>query len=1007
MPATKLAVTTQPGTLPAGAGASHPYVAMVVQAQDAGSVRDTSYGVLIPGVGPDGSATTVSSSAGAATFSATPSNMFVGASILVASTWYTVATYNGTTGATLSGAPTFGASAWQWASPAGNPSDLTQPYATITLTTPGGAVISGSDKVAFLAGQATFSGVAVSLAGTYTYTITSSTGLTGTVSGSFTVSAVADTFFNPDNRLRGLGAALPRTVPSTTRPGTGTVRFVGPSDTYTTIQAAVNAAVGAGGLQTVKIRDAQTISEEVILPAYSGAGITITSETWTKTPGQRVAPSDFTTQAIWQPVNINGAVWKLPSGANNYWFVGLHVRTNPAVSTTSALALLGFDDGDPLAINAAGIPSGNCVDQCYLHHDDPTSAHTCARGIRWRSKNSAIVNSYFKGFQRTASPDAQSILCDNTPGNLLLDNNYIEGESEGFMIGGTDFLGADLVPKDVTVTRNYWTKPIAQLGVWQPKNLLEFKAGHRIKVEGNIFDGFWDSNVSQWSAINAKSVNQAQTAAQAYVGLSDLTIRHNFVRNVPDFMTCHGAPTPPVEIGSRIIVHNTLCANVNSTTWSTGGIGDGQFGHFASFYDAAWDHITFVSAPHASLLRCLAFGNVSGPTTRATFANILIQTDLGGTTAITGTGASPNMNGIIATMDPAAVFATNYYGGIDPGWVNYNTLNAPAGNLWVAQDGSLNAPDPGFTNYGIRSTAISADPLTICDAFVLASGVCKGTGTGGSDIGVKDMAALKTAITGVLLGIYGAVSGGTATQLAFTTEPSGATNGASFAIQPVVTVRDATSVAVTTATPAITLRLLPIAGAGELVGTPGLTAVAGVSAYSGIGVSASVGTFVLMATAPGLIPAVSTPFSIDSAVPTAQTNSTTQRNFIEAHNAAIASEFTDNWELPFNDPVTHGIYKASIAVLRAQLNAQSPHLMNSVTWDPPSLATGVQTTTTVTVTGAVLGAPVCVGFSLSLQGMQLTGYVSAANTVTVVLQNGTGGTVDLGSGILRTDVWSV
>jgi hypothetical protein len=75
------------------------------------------------------------------------------------------------------------------------------------------------------------------------------------------------------------------------------------------------------------------------------------------------------------------------------------------------------------------------------------------------------------------------------------------------------------------------------------------------------------------------------------------------------------------------------------------------------------------------------------------------------------------------------------------------------------------------------------------------------------------------------------------------------------------------------------------------------------------------------------------------------------------------------------------------------------------TWDPGSVADIAETTTTVTVTGAALGDVVTgLGFSLSLQGMKLTGYVSAANTVTVVLRNDTGGALDLASGTLRAVV---
>jgi hypothetical protein len=80
-------------------------------------------------------------------------------------------------------------------------------------------------------------------------------------------------------------------------------------------------------------------------------------------------------------------------------------------------------------------------------------------------------------------------------------------------------------------------------------------------------------------------------------------------------------------------------------------------------------------------------------------------------------------------------------------------------------------------------------------------------------------------------------------------------------------------------------------------------------------------------------------------------------------------------------------------------------LTGTATWDPASVAAGAQTTTTVTVTGAAVGDPVAVGFSQDLQGMQLTGYVSATNMVTVVLRNETGGAIDLASGTLRADVF--
>lgn len=76
----------------------------------------------------------------------------------------------------------------------------------------------------------------------------------------------------------------------------------------------------------------------------------------------------------------------------------------------------------------------------------------------------------------------------------------------------------------------------------------------------------------------------------------------------------------------------------------------------------------------------------------------------------------------------------------------------------------------------------------------------------------------------------------------------------------------------------------------------------------------------------------------------------------------------------------------------------------SKTWDPGNIINGAQGSTTVTVTGAALGDTASACFSLDLQALGITAYVSAANTVTVVLQNNTGGAIDLGSGTLKAKV---
>ena len=72
----------------------------------------------------------------------------------------------------------------------------------------------------------------------------------------------------------------------------------------------------------------------------------------------------------------------------------------------------------------------------------------------------------------------------------------------------------------------------------------------------------------------------------------------------------------------------------------------------------------------------------------------------------------------------------------------------------------------------------------------------------------------------------------------------------------------------------------------------------------------------------------------------------------------------------------------------------------SAVYDPPNLVDGAGTTTTVTVTGAKLGEIALCAFSLDTQGIILHPWVSATNTVSVRLQNETGGALDLASGTL-------
>jgi|10_taG_2_1085330.scaffolds.fasta_scaffold173829_2 hypothetical protein len=72
-------------------------------------------------------------------------------------------------------------------------------------------------------------------------------------------------------------------------------------------------------------------------------------------------------------------------------------------------------------------------------------------------------------------------------------------------------------------------------------------------------------------------------------------------------------------------------------------------------------------------------------------------------------------------------------------------------------------------------------------------------------------------------------------------------------------------------------------------------------------------------------------------------------------------------------------------------------LKGSATWDPSSIGDGDEQAAGITVTGAELGDFVLASLSVDVDDMALTADVTAANLVTVVLSNNTGGAKDLAS----------
>lgn len=87
-----------------------------------------------------------------------------------------------------------------------------------------------------------------------------------------------------------------------------------------------------------------------------------------------------------------------------------------------------------------------------------------------------------------------------------------------------------------------------------------------------------------------------------------------------------------------------------------------------------------------------------------------------------------------------------------------------------------------------------------------------------------------------------------------------------------------------------------------------------------------------------------------------------------------------------------------VTATATNLNVLTGALEGSATIDPASLIDAAGATATITVTGAALGDFTIVSAPYDLQSLTVTSYVSAANTVSIRIQNESGATVDLASG---------
>jgi len=253
-----------------------------------------------------------------------------------------------------------------------------------------------------------------------------------------------------------------------------------------------------GDILELRAGDTFPLSTTLTLPAFANAGadwIYIRSMNWANlgTIDRRATASDT---ADMPKIEFQNTITKIDTEwnaggnkANRWRLMGLEITAthNVTTSTQQGLVRLGRYGTDfPTA--AADEPFHLIIDRCYIHGQ---SAGNYAFGVEVGTKQTAIISSSIQEIHIDGD-ESQGITVPSGTGDLQVDNCLVECAGINMLIGGSRQRIDQAQFDNVTVRRNYFTKPVAwKASSWTVKNVFETKFSRYGLVEGNRFTNSW------------------------------------------------------------------------------------------------------------------------------------------------------------------------------------------------------------------------------------------------------------------------------------------------------------------------------------------------------------------------------------------------------------------------------------------------------------------------------------------------------------------------------------
>jgi hypothetical protein len=272
------------------------------------------------------------------------------------------------------------------------------------------------------------------------------------------------------------------------------------------------------------------------------------------------------------------------------------------------------------------------------------------------------------------------------------------------ILGGCNNNSPEIVPTDVTFSRNLVSRPVSwEDEGWSVKNLFEVKLGRKISVEDNLFENNWTDAQSGFAILLMAVPNGLGLDGDPFALVQDITFKGNVVRNSP-----HGINISSVD---RLRVENNLFVGV------TGRL----FQLLNRMQDVDFLFNTALDTENTTFLSSMPDGAyVKGLVVRGNILNL-------GTYGIKGSGLASGNRTIAAHYPEAKIDSNLFIGGSPTIYPENNYFVAKVEDLQLSgyalpssspYTGIVDGRDPGFSLFAPPPPPPLPPPTITCSREV-------------------------------------------------------------------------------------------------------------------------------------------------------------------------------------------------------------------------------------------------------------------------------------------------